>query len=465
MFSFVQKKKFLILYLCLLSISILGSLWLGVKIEQQSPEILKLVEINGDINDAQVYDQRLVFKTNRIIDNKTLSGIEVIPEANFIANSYENKLVISFTDPLKSDQVYNINFSTTLKDVYGKSFKQKRFKFKTSKLHIAFLDVDRKILKKSTPDLEKIEIIFQSEFPIKHYELSDEKLVLVVEGDNASYIYLVSPNKLTSVELTQKIINSLTASDNLEKIFFVAGEASFVEGEIYPKDKNKLYELDFETGIYNAVSLDNGVFSDVVDAMLVPDGSAVLIKNVDSSFFLVNTLDYSDYIDLGKYLDVTDFNRDKNVYLAVESPFGAAYASFPYITLIDSNSNKKALTKGDIYVLDPKFWEDNVIYASRVNEIEGSRGFFGISVLDGQTLESKELLKIENKSVELPIVSPDLMYIAVEIYTQDELKSFENLRNKGFQAKPGSAEIGIFDVKSGKLIRNDVVGIEAKWFF
>ncbi|BCX13732.1 MAG: hypothetical protein KatS3mg085_264 [Candidatus Dojkabacteria bacterium] len=462
--NLAKKHKFNLIYGVSLFIAFSASILLGVNIENQTPKVLELFQINGDIDNAEIENQKLVFKTNRLIDKNTLNAIKVEPAAKFGVTSYENKLNINFTEPLKSNQVYAITFGEGLLDVYGNSFEEKSFEFKTKKLQLAFMDLDRKKIKKTDVELTNFETLFESEYEIKRFIARDAGLIVQAESGIGSSIFLVSENNKIKVELNQKLVNAITASDNFEKVFFVAGDANFIDGQIYPTGLNSLYELDFKTGIYREVPLEKSVFWEVVDAQIVPDGSAILIKNFESNFFLVSTSNYSDYINLGKYLDVTDFNQVAKKYLAVESPFGASFANFPYITIIDSNSNKTAITDGDVYVLDPKFWgADSIVYSSRVAETDYSRGLFGISILNLQNNEIKELIKINDKSVELPIVSPDLRYIAVEIYNKDDLNSFEGLRNKGFQSKPGIAEIGIIDMENNLLISKGVEGIEAQW--
>lgn len=434
-------------------------------LESQSPQFEKVIEIQGSQSEAEVVNQQIVIKTNRQVDLATLQQhIFVTPDANFSSAFFENTLVVTFNEPLESSTNYELRIDNQVKDIYGKSFEEFTYEFFTKDEQLGFLSEDEKTLYKVGVDLLEPQELFSSSEKITGYYSNGEEYVVITELIGRSTIHYKFNNETGSI-LTDKQINAVTSTVNLDNIYISAVNTKEFLSLYAPDGAHQLYELDKDSKELVEVDtfFDNTLLADIIYIQMLPDGSGIQVKGGESYFYLVDTKTFTETIELGKFLDIADFDNYKQEYLAVESPFGATVTDFPYLTIVDSDTQKNAVTAGDVYVIDPSFIEDSIILSRRYQEIEGIKGLFELVELDRETEEYTPILQLKDRSIELADVSPDERYVAFEVYTQEDMQDIENIRSLGFQSKPGKAEIMIYDLISEELIQNEIRGIDLKW--
>lgn len=459
----MKKLSYNIILSTFILVGVFASLVFAIMLETQTPTFQKVTQIAGTKENASVDNQILSIKTNRQVDLSSLEGnLTIIPETSYSLSFFENTLNIIFDEPLSFDTTYYVNVNSNARDIYGNNFSEFEYSFKTKTAKLAYLSTDRKTVAYTGVDLVSNVTLFNSQDNIVLYEVSQNQLLAITEKNGESSIHYKAPQREFEIDSNMQI-NSLDASSDFSQVFLTAAEVKIFGDYAIPQGRNMLYKLDLKKQELEHIEVNLDTFGDIVSVKILDDGSGVLLKGSESSFSLVDTKTFESIVPLGKFLDVTDFNQDKNQYLAVESPFGASIEDFPYVSLVDANAQKNAITNGSFYVVDPVFLGDQAIFAERYQITEGIRGLFKISQLNDNN-ELEEIIKLGGMSLELPKVSEDLRYIAMESYTIDSMSEIEGIRSLGYQSKPGKAEIVIFDLKTETLVHAGLNGIDLKWF-
>ena len=159
-----------------------------------------------------------------------------------------------------------------------------------------------------------------------------------------------------------------------------------------------------------------------------------------------------------------NFNKDESSIVFVAFDPLLTYSSSQFLSVFNSNRETTKIEFNGIPVLDPQFKNksDLIVYAERNKELETTKGIYKIMETDIKG-NKKELLASNEYSLELPILSSDDRYIAIEQYTQLQLKNYQTSRSLGFQNKPFSGSIIIFDTKLEKVYNEYVIGSDVQW--
>lgn len=429
------------------------------------------IELEGQQMRAEYVDQRLRIQFSRPIQRENVSElIKIEPDAEYSISFIRNDLQLIFSENLNSNQEYKLTVSKDLKDIYNESLiDDYTFTFKTKEQKFAFIkkadpeetNSKDKVIESSI-DLKSQITLFESD-QIKYFvrysnllavvEINPDRtqnLVLLENGDikkdfkfqnkNIISIDLVAPNHLLY------ILQSVEARDNF----------------LIPQNRAEIfiYDIQKEEGrVFNPKN--TGV--DAIYAKFSPDGSSAIYKTSDSFFYLSEISEESDPIAIGRFQTTGGFNPKLNKIIFTEFDPLQNYSSFPFISIFSSDREISNVTDGTIYILDPTFFKktDDIIYAERHKELEGTAGIFKIvSIIDDEKID---ILEDKQYSLEIPKVSFDDRYLLIEKYSQFDLLDYKNQRDFFNYRKPLYADLVIYDMVAKKVVGVMENSIEGEW--
>ncbi len=432
---------------------------------------VRFVEINGDQNSLGIKDQRVkVYFSGPMNKDSSAHYVTINPSANFSTSWSNNTLFIIFKGNLIASTDYQIKISKDMKDVYGKNLTEDfLYNFKTENLHLAYIQKnsqsDQQIIL-ADPDFQNPKVLFQTS-NIKLFALNKDYLVVVTDSEGIDSLQF---KNLKTGEIKKFDLGSVT----IDRLDFspVANQFIYLTQEIEKKDEYTQPSNQIDLNLYDIDSGTNKILNSdylsiqIIDMKYSADGGSILFKSSDSYYYIIPIDNPSDKTVLERFLADGGFNKDsdKIIYIAYD-PL-STYTKAQYLTVYTSDRKQKKLTNGDVPVLDPEydFTDDDIIFAQEYKELPTTKGIYEIVKIDNKGNE-KVLLKDEDRSLELPRISPDDRYIVIERYTKQNLLNFEDQRNYLFQTKPSSASLIVLDQKDKKLIDNNIIGIEAMWVY
>jgi hypothetical protein len=217
-----------------------------------------------------------------------------------------------------------------------------------------------------------------------------------------------------------------------------------------PSDITIVDTDDFTTSNYEYSAFTD----DVLDAYITPDNEGLLLRGYDSTFYIKSLRGSEEPINLAKFIGTGGFNSKGSqiIFSAFDPSF--AFASFPYISIYNSDRTTQDIKIEESYVLDPVFGNDNSIYyAKRLKEFVGTPGYFGIF----KYIDNQEVSVIQdenlNTSFELPLLSSDDNYLCYEVYEESSMLDYSSQRNFINQRKPKKASINVYEFnRNGNVI-------------
>lgn len=430
------------------------------------------VNLNGNKDNANISNQQIRIDFNRPIKKETIeNNINIEPTIKFRSLWSGNTLVIIPDSSLDSQTKYTITVNKNIVDIYGDTLTEDfNYEFTTEIPKFAVIE------KIPASNLDTIAIynadqtgrqqLLQRE-NIVFYGINSNYLVLVTEDKYKNNIEILNRNtgEVKDFNLPNIRINSFSFSPSKYK-----NEFAYIKQEIEVYPTYYLPRSDAKVYVYNIDTQEEKEFNpqdtakDVAFIEYSRDGSSLLYKTGDSFFNLAETDQQEEYVGIGRFLSNGNFNYDNTLLALINFDPLNTYTTAQFITVFDSNRNTKQITNGDTPALDPQFKNrtNEILYAEFWKELPTTKGIYKIvqTDLEGNKID---IIKSENFSLELPTISADDRYIAMEQYTEINLKDYSKIRNYGFQNKPYSGSIIIFDTTTNKVYDNKLIGINVKW--
>lgn len=483
---FKKEKKFalitvlLILFL-LFAVTILIYKSVFVPLHVISAEILAT-----DKNQANIENVKIKIQFNRPVNGEIINNfIESDPKTNFNVKFEQNALVISLLQNLNYNTKYSFTLSKELKDIYNNELGEDYyFEFNTKGQKFVYLQrnypnsLDRIILF----DLDSRQSFELFSAPlIQDYHATEEWLVVSIvnsKGTNDISIKSLTNNYSSNLKLENIKVSQISISKNNNEFLYVGQkiEEREINGQKFLAPNvsdpyNTLYLYSFNNTQTKIVS-PNNTAEDIIDAKFTPDGSSILYRSNNQlnpgHYYLYPLENNLEVISLGFFSVITEFNKtaDKLLFLSFdrENPYMAGN----FIGILNSSRETQAITDGQKYVGEPIFGSvtNNIYYSINYKTIENSRGLFEIKYYnEGE----KDLLKIDNFSLENPKVSLDEKYLAAEKITETELKNLFNSDNmviaRDFidHKKPDKGGIVIFNLEKNEIMFEIANGIDLIW--
>lgn len=434
------------------------------------PRVLKVV-VNGGENSATIKNQQIRIDFNRpMIKDDIKKYLSTNPEIEFRDVWSANTLVLIPTETLDSQTQYTLSIKKEIQDIYNETFIEDfTYTFKTEIPRFAVLEksfgTSSNIIATYNADFSnRVELIKRDN--IKFYGINDNFLVVVTEDNYSNNIEVLNlrTNEIKNFNLGNTRIATFDMSNSSSRNEFAYTKQSIEVRDTYyvPTSLSKVY-------VYSIDSQSESVFNpedtaaEVISLKYSNDGSSLLYKNSESFYNLAEPTSESDYTSLGRFLSEGNFDKDNSSIVFVNYDPLNTYTLPQFLTVFNADRVVKNIDNDNIPVLDPQFKNrtNEIVYAEKYKDLEATKGIYKIMQID---LEGNKSEIISSKySLELPKLSADDRYIAVEQYTELHLKDFSSSRNFGFQNKPSYASIVIFDTLENKIYDSTLIGIDVKW--
>ncbi len=463
-----MKDKFNITIISIISVLVL-LISIFIYLNNLSDPHVAGFSIIGSVNDASFVNQRVQLSFNRPMDISAdlTKYISIQPASEYLTSWSGNTLNIIFKNSLSPDTEYRIVVSKDFKDSYGNQLKKDNInQFQTKKLRYAYiqnsLTAKDKIFRTEISGKNK-ELLLEEE-EIKFFGINDNYLVAVTQKSllNDLVIKDLKNNIKKSLNLSQTKIIGLSFSSKENKFLFISHKAEVSSGFVEQKSNAVISIYDLDKSTLSEFKPKKADF-DVLSAVFSKDGETILFKVSDGTYYL-STIKDDSLISLGKFAATGGFNKDLNKIIFVNFDVLSPDKPAQLLTEFSSDRSTKNLTNGIDAVLDPVYFNNSnkLIYAQKFKDVFMAKGFFKIITLDVDG-KQEEILFDENNSLELPVLSPDDSYVAIEKYSDLSLLSLENEREFGFQNKPYSSTLIIYDIASNQVIQTIENSINLQW--
>lgn len=434
------------------------------------PRVLKVV-VNGGQSSASLRNQQIRIDFNRPMKKDNIKQyISINPEIGFRDLWSANTLVLIPDTTLDSQTEYSINIKKEIEDIYNETFTDDySYTFKTEIPQFA-------VVEKSFGTSTNVIAIYNADFTdrvelikrdnIKFYGINANFLVIVTEDNYSNNIEILNrkTNEIKSFNLENARIATFDMSNSTSRNEFAYTKQSIEVKETYyvPTSLTKVYVYSIDSQSETIFNPENTA-EEIISLKYSNDGSSLLYKNNESFYNLAETSSESEYTSLGRFLSEGNFSKDNSSIVFVNYDPLNTYTLPQFLTVFNADRVTINIDNKNVPVLDPQFKNktDQIVYAEKYKELEATKGIYKIMQID---LEGNKSEIISSKySLELPKLSADDRYIAMEQYTEINLKDFSNNRNFGFQNKPPYSSIVIFDTVQNKIFDSTLIGIDVKW--
>jgi hypothetical protein len=429
---------------------------------------VRFVEVKTANQALETVDQIIKFNFSAPVNkDSTQNFITITPQAEFSTAWSNNTLFLVFKENLSYSTTYKVLISG-MKDRYAQSVEDYSYEFTTKKAQLAYIqksiseEGDSLVI--SDADFGNKNTVFQSE-TIQRFAANSQYAAVVTEvkGENDIQIVKLSDKSRLDLGLENTLIQSIEFSPVRNEIAYTA-QKIIVEGDsVFPQTEMKVLIYDIDSKITTEFK-PLGSSNNILNIKYSRDGMNLLYKTVDSYYFYLPLNDPEAIVQLGRYLGDggTNFANDKIVFVTFD-PL-QTFSSSQYLSVFNADRTIQNITDGSIPVFDPMYYyrSDNLVFSQKSRDLEMTPGLYKIVEMseDGGV---KDILTDDDHSLELPKISPDDRYVAIERYSEYDLLSFTDRRNFGFQSKPATAGLVIYDLQEKNLIDTGVLGIEAQW--
>ena len=422
-------------------------------------------EVNQAKNSISVFFSEPVQKDVNLKDFVSIS-----PESDFKVNNLGNKAEIIFEQILLG-QKYDLRIDSSLVSLFGTQLRSDTLiSFSSKSPRFAFFskEGDTSYIKSYDIVEQKEVTLYSTSNTVKGFSIRNKYLLVneLYEEVNTKLVLidLDSRNVVRTTDLKARI--SFKADLSYDGSFFVYMSQSVKTDSdfVIPVEANNLNMVNIQTGENKEIEYKK--FSeDVLDIFITPDNSALLIRGYDSTFFIQSFAQNDEPVTLSKFIGTGGFDsKGTKVIFAAFDPT-AAFTSYPFITVYNSDRTTNDFKFDGEFVTDPIFYGDTaVMYAKKLKDIVGTPGIFGIFTFDAE----KETAIVQSdtlfESFELPKLSSDEVYMCYESYSQIALLDFNNQRNFINQRKPSVASLNVMELDSNESIVKIDNAYDCKWY-
>lgn len=406
---------------------------------------------------AEYNDQRLSLTFNNPLSDINSLQVSITPESSFNIFSQGNKLSIIFDEPLIPDVQYDVSLSEEITDIYGDPLQSYEFSFKTRKTSVYYIkDIeDTQQIVKANTALTEENIVFESK-EIVSYSLSYPYLLVISERPGFTIVdlqtetehYVGSNNSFIDIEADQQ-----------------SGRIFALTDHNFEFSRQNIVVYDSEGTETDSLQLSDNV-TNVDWFNLHPNGSGIVFYSLTNSTFY-----FSDFakiserpFSLGGFRDSGGFNATGERIVFTNFVVTRANA-VPETLVMTSEEETFSPFPPDTYTQDPDFLASGwgLAVSKRREPLPGAKGIFDLVIWDKSAGVNKQVSDPDGRSLELPIVSNDGRYIALEAYTKDQLLAPGSLRDQGIGTKPDYGTIVIYDQLTEELINSELTGRSVLW--
>lgn len=400
-------------------------------------------------------------------------------EGNFKLNG--NRVTFSPSKPLNYDQEYKITITTELEDIYRKKlledyeleFKTKPLQFLAQRQNPAG-GADLLLVKYFAPASHSEQVIASSK-KLREYasDYSGDRIIYTVQeydqGPTKAYLYSQERGAVSELDLGARFAISSLQFDRFGNLVFLGAipdvDLNRIPVEELPEVYVKPYRYSFSENKLIELSALEKQYGDILDLQVAPDGNTAIVHRYNYDMEVVSLLDGSA-VTLGKYNNFGEFNYNGNMV----GVLNVDYEKVDFVPQVQIYTDSKitSTTAERGYAKDPYIGTSGKIisYASRIEQIEGIEGRFAtrLAKINSEDIGADISLEVEEKSLELGMLSPDEKLLVVEEYDVDDLVNVNQVDVRRYvnAGKPLGANIRLYivDMEKGKPGRYDYSKLE-----
>lgn len=432
--------------------------------------VVRRVQIAEEAGKVDLYNQSFLVDFNHPIQpGQNLNElISIEPSQQLYFSLQGSELKVQTSRALDSASNYKLTVNAELKDVFdhalGSDF---IFEFRSRDLDLYYIQpgLEDKLVRRGMGDQTE-QVLFAAPEIVRHYVNGDYVAVITSESFEEQTLHLIN---LATNTTTQPLASTFSVYEAQfvpeQQLMYLTArilENNPEVGEIYTS--RQLYLMDLNTLSTQKIELP-ATIQDLEDILLSPDGQALMFKDtLESIYYLMDVTDTLNPVSLGHFVATGGFNYDSQELIFTAADFVTA-TGFPFTVKIDSEREQTIITPDGISVIDPHWSnrESNLLVSRQYKELDNSRGYYELLVLNGGGGEILNVLRKDNISLEMPQYSSDDKFISVEAYTTEQLTNLIGLRIMGYQAKPAEGEIYLFDTQT-LTIQQAFDGVNAVWY-
>lgn len=431
---------------------------------------VRRVQITGSESRVDLYNQSFLVDFNHPIQpGQNLNElISIEPSQQLYFSLQGSELKVQTSRALDSASNYKLTVNSKLKDVFDHTLESDFvYEFRSRDLDLYYVQpgLEDKLVRRGMGD-QKEEVLFAAPEIVRHYVNGEYLIVITSESFEEQTLHLVN---LQTGEIKRPLPSSFSTYEaqfvpEQSLVYLTARvlENNPEVGEIYTS--RQLYLMNLNTLTFEKIDLPETI-QDLEDILLSPDGQALMFKDtLESIYYLMDVTDTLNPVSLGHFVATGGFNYDSQELIFTAADFVTA-TGFPFTVKIDSEREQTIITPDGTSVIDPHWSnrESNLLVSRQYEELDNSRGYYELLVLNGGGGEILNVLRKDKMSLEMPQYSPDDKFISIEAYTTEQLTNLIGLRIMGYQAKPAEGEIYLIDTQS-LTVQQAFEGVNAIWY-
>lgn len=454
------------------TVLVLAILAVGLSIANlnRHPVVLGVTTLaQGDAKTISPVNTVLQVRFSQLMDRASVeSGLQISPAQKYRTSWSTNSLVITFENNLESATAYTLRIAGSVQNIYGLGLIED-FQYKFSTIAPQFTYIEHSAEDKDTiinyDILSNVRTELVSTAKIEQFSQKTNSLAFATSPLVGGELYLRDLNSQTQtkIDLGPGLwrVDKLIFAPGVKQELAIAADQVELSGEIViPQSNSQLFLYDIPN---RQLKLVEGHAP--LELIYTPDGDGILYRSEDAVYYLLD-LQTNDVTDLGRHLSTGGFSKDRNKVLFVDYDLANPEVKYPNINVYNDSRQSVSLTDGTEFDADPQYFhlDTSIAFAAQFAELEGTRGLFGIKVLNPN---KKQLLFIKQpgKSLEFPKVSPDDRYLVIEQYTPDQLLDYTNMRNYVYATRPYDATLRVYDLQTRQFLPIDLEGVEAEWVY
>lgn len=433
------------------------------------PQITGVNLAQGDKLHAGLLTQQVMIHFSRPMNQaQTERVVHISPEVKTNTSWANDTLFFSFATSLKTDQKYTVTITPQAIDTYGRHLANNVvFQFQTQKAQFVYQDNQDQL---ELGDLGGQTHPITQHKVIKAFEVNQaaqEVVYLNQPSDQASteiYLYHLNSGQTERIapQLSGQIITAQLNRDGTQLFFLLNTQ---LPKPIFDQNGN---EQDFASTVYQynlktkqlTVSNLMKVFPNLEYFWVASDGNTFLVNDMNGQYYLHSMLSNST-ITVGKFSEYRGGTKRGDRLLFVDSS-----PQYNYVQgVVLYNGEPHRITDPKENAATPDISQDGsyIAYSFIPKNLVGVDGQKGIRVIAWP--DQTQVVNIFDPAVSLELgkISPDNQYLAVEQYTQDQLRDLVHLRKYGEPNKPESAVLRFIDLTTGHELPLSLPGKQLQW--
>lgn len=432
------------------------------------PKVLSAELRSSSPNQADAINQQLTISFSRPMDqDSVIKNFSISPAVDGNVSWSNNTLFFTPKLSFQYGQKYTATISIDAADIYHRHLTTNfHYQFQTKPYQFVYINDQNQLV---LGDLQGHNQQISYGKIIKDYQVNSQKheVVYLSQPDEnaATETYLYDLNTQHTIHLFPDFaanISNLKMTGDGTTLYFIAtvkSEKTVMDQNGDPTNMvNKVFQYDILTKKLSESDLMTA-YPTLVRFWITPDGNTFMINDINGELFL-RAISGGKSVALGKYADYRGGSARGDTLVFLDNSPDTGYLQ----GIVLYNGATKRVTNITEIAASPFLSRDGKLlsYSYIPSTAGGSAGQEGVKVI---SLPDQKVIfqKIDPAfSYELSKISPDSRYLAIEVYTKEQLLDFTHVRTYGEPNKPDKAIIVFYDLTNGTKAQA-IDGKELRW--